>query len=79
MTEPRLDAIQRDQLQRMHFTHVIVIAKDVSVQVVGSVQSAFSHGQDAKAECNRLCEMYAELEAARTGQRIEDSFEVVAL
>lgn len=55
----RITLADRAALLAMGFTHIVVIDKDVSVQVPGSVQSAFSHGQDAEAELKRLNEMYA--------------------
>jgi hypothetical protein len=42
----------------MGFTHAVVQVKDVSITVVGSVQSVFHRKSDAGDECARLNRVY---------------------
>jgi hypothetical protein len=62
MVEMRLDSLQRSQLRAMGFTHAVVIAKDVSIKVVGSVESVFTRKSDAIDECGRLNRIYSQFE-----------------
>jgi citrate synthase len=58
----RLDQNERRDLLLMGFNHVVYIDKDVSVEVVGSVQSAFRKERDAEAEAARLSSLYEHVE-----------------
>lgn len=56
-------------LKMLGYTHVLRVAKDVSVVIVGSIQSAYKHKSDALEAWQRLNAMY----------KVEDAFEVVEL
>lgn len=56
-------------LEGLGFTHIVVIAKDVSVKVVGSIDSAFHSHRDAEQHASYLSSLY----------RMENSFKVEAL
>lgn len=58
--QPRLARDQLDALKSMGFTHIIVIAKDVSVVIPGAVESAFSRKSDAIEEMERLNLIYGD-------------------
>ena len=50
-------------LNALHLNHVVVIAKDVSVQVVGHIESAHNKGADARIEAKRLSAIYDDPES----------------
>jgi hypothetical protein len=58
MTEPRLTVTQRRDLLLMNFTHVVYIARDVSVRSIGSVEGAFRSWNDAGLFASLLDKMY---------------------
>jgi hypothetical protein len=59
MAQARLNDAERIFLIGMRFTHVVFVKKDVSVEVPGSVQSAFRKKADAEKEAARLSSLYA--------------------
>ena len=58
MAQARLNDAERIMLVGMRFTHVVFVKRDVSVEIVGSVQSAFRKRADAENEAHRLSSMY---------------------
>lgn len=79
MDRIRLTDEQKRQLIDMGLEHVVVIARDVSVQCIGSVQSAHSLARDALKEATRLSEMYERLTARGSEPGIANGFVSVEL
>lgn len=58
MVQVRLNDAERIMLVGMRFTHVVFVKSDVSVEIPGSVQSAFRNENDARKEAYRLSGLY---------------------
>lgn len=58
--EIRMNADARKMLNKLGFSYAVIVARDVSVRLPGSVEAVFRNRNDASRFKTGLCKMYGQ-------------------